>query len=129
MLAVDTNVVVRLLTKDDAVQARVARKLIEDHDILLLSTVMLEVEWVLRSLYAFPPKRVHAGLTAFVGIGNVTSDEPKRTAQALDWFKQGMDFADAMHLAGSDDCQSFATFDHKLAVAARKAKAGKVKTL
>ena len=40
-----------------------------------------------------------------------------------------MDFADALHLAAADDCEAFATFDRKLAVAARKAKAGKVKAL
>lgn len=129
MLVVDTNVVVRYLTGDDPSQAKVAKELVGGNDIMLLCTVMLETEWVLRSLYKYPRQRVHAGLSAFVGIDKVFTDEPERAAMALDWFAQGMDFADAMHLAACDDGEIFATFDRKLIAAARKAKAGKVKAL
>ena len=41
-----------------------------------------------------------------------------------------MDFANAMHLAASTDCQAFATFDRKLtAAAARKVGAAAVSQL
>jgi hypothetical protein len=33
---------------------------------------------------------------------------------AVDWYKNGMDFADAIHLAQSQDAEAFATFDKKL---------------
>lgn len=36
-------------------------------------------------------------------------------AKALDWFKDGLDFADALHLASAGSAKQFATFDQKLA--------------
>lgn len=129
MLAVDTNVVVRYLTGDNPKQARVAERLVRESEIRLLSTVVLETEWVLRSLYGYSREHVHAGLSAFAGLASVTVDDPERIARALDWFGQGMDFADAMHLAGCGDGEAFATFDRKLKTAAGKAKAGVVECL
>ena len=49
MRAIDTNIVVRLLTADDAEQAKAARGLVEAGDIFLGVTVLLEAEWVLRA--------------------------------------------------------------------------------
>lgn len=131
MLAVDTNVVVRYLTGDDAAQAEVARKLVANHPILLLQTVMLETEWVLRSMYGFPRSEVGNGLRAFAQLRTVNVQEPVQVWQALDWFATGMDFADALHLAiaGAINCEALATFDREFAAAARKSKAGKVKAL
>ena len=40
-------------------------------------------------------------------------------AQVLDWHKAGLDFADACHLAQSQHCSQFYTFDQKFL---RKAK-------
>ena len=129
MPAVDTNVVVRYLTGDDAAQARAARKLVDGGGIVLPCTVLLETEWVLRSLYGYDCPRIHAALTAFAGLANVELDDPARAARALDWFAKGMDFADALHLAACKEGETFATFDRKLATAARKAGAGKVRVL
>lgn len=129
MLAVDTNVVVRYLTDDDPAQSRIARKLVDDSEIHVPDTVLLETEWVLRSLYAYSRERVHAGLSAFVGLAGVSVTDVGLVAQALDWFSRGMDFADALHLASCAEGVAFATFDRKLAAAARKAKAGRVRAL
>ena len=129
MLAVDTNVVVRLIVIDDELQARRARSLFDQNLIFISKTVLLETEWVLRSTYSLRPSDVHAHLSVMVGLSQVRLEAPVQVAVALDWFEQGMDFADALHLAAADDCEAFATFDRKLAVAARKAKAGKVKAL
>lgn len=129
MPAVDTNVVVRYLTADDAAQARAARKLVDGGDVALSCTVLLETEWVLRSLYAYDRELIHAALTAFAGLSHVELDDPARAARALGWFAKGMDFADALHLAACGEGDIFATFDRKLATAARKVGAGKVKLL
>lgn len=53
MLAVDTNVVIRFLTGDDATQHKRAVALFERHTIWLAKTVLLECEWVLRSAFGF----------------------------------------------------------------------------
>jgi len=55
MIAVDTNVLVRFLVRDDAKQAARAAALIQANEIWVCKTVLLETEWVLRSLYGFPP--------------------------------------------------------------------------
>lgn len=55
MVAVDTNVLVRLLVNDDARQARRARALFEREEIFISPTVLLESEWVLRSAYGLAP--------------------------------------------------------------------------
>lgn len=129
MLAVDTNVVVRYLTDDDPGQALVARKLIADRPFMLLTTVALETEWVLRSLYRFRPSDICLALQAFTQLPNTRVEDTGQVQDALDWFAQGMDFADALHLAGCSEDDALATFDRKLVAAARKVKAGKVKAL
>src|SRR5271165_3450212 len=53
MLAIDTNLVVRYLVGDDPGQAARARSLIDNNDVFVCTTVLLETEWVLRSVYGF----------------------------------------------------------------------------
>lgn len=118
--AVDTNVLVRFLTADDERQAKAARRFIAAGDVFIPTTVVLETEWVLRAGYDFTPAAVGAGLRAFGGLPGVTFEEPSEVSQALDWLGAGMDFADALHLAkATTHCNSFATFDRKLAKKAR----------
>lgn len=120
MRAIDTNVIVRFLTADDDRQAAAARKVLADGDVFIAATVMLETEWVLRAGYAFTPAAVAAGLRALGGLPGVTLEDPDEIAQALDWLGEGMDFADALHLAKSGHCDAFVTFDRKLAKRAAK---------
>ncbi|MCC7547882.1 MAG: type II toxin-antitoxin system VapC family toxin [Burkholderiales bacterium] len=114
MIALDTNVVVRFLTRDDAAQAARARRLVEGNEVMVAATVLLETEWVLRAAYGFAPQQIHQGLLALLGIPTLHSDAPDRVSQALDWYASGMDFADALHLAFSQSAERFATFDGKL---------------
>jgi predicted nucleic-acid-binding protein len=113
--AIDTNVVVRFLTRDDRRQSESARAIIESGDIFIATTVLLESEWVLRSAYGFTPGRIADALVRMAGIPGVTMEEPTLLAQALDSMLAGMDFADALHLAKADGCSAFLTFDQKLA--------------
>ncbi len=53
----------------------------------------------------------------------MTLEDEALVAQAFDWAEQGMDFADALHLAKASDCEAFVSFDRDLAKTARKAKA------
>ncbi len=129
MLAVDTNVIVRYLTGDDPTQARVARRIVDENSVRVLPTVLLETEWVLRSVFGQSRAQIHAGLVAFIGLRTVSIEHPDRIAAALESFLSGLDFADALHVAYSADCEAFATFDRKLIAGARKAKAFKVKAL
>ena len=115
MHAIDTNVVVRFLIADDKRQAKKARARIEAGNIFISSTVFLETEWVLRSGYDLPPRRIAAALRQLAGLPGVTVEGPALLALALDWMDGGMDFADAMHLARAEGCETFLSFDRKLA--------------
>src|SRR5579864_39520 len=99
MLAVDTNIVARYLTRDDPRQAARAKQLVDDNDVFVALTVLLETEWVLRSGYRMTPNQVVEALSDFLGLPHVTVEDPAATAAALLWAAAGMDFADALHLA------------------------------
>ncbi|MGP0060570.1 MAG: type II toxin-antitoxin system VapC family toxin [Beijerinckiaceae bacterium] len=120
MLAVDTNVVIRYLVNDDPAQAARARKIIDSNDVFVPKTVLLEAEWVLRSLYEFVPAQIGAALLGFAGLPNVRIESEDAVARALAWYAAGLDFADAMHLASAEQCRSFVTFDKAFAKAAAR---------
>jgi predicted nucleic-acid-binding protein len=51
MIAVDTNLLVRILTNDDPIQARRTVKILKSDEIFIPKMVLLETEWVLRHAY------------------------------------------------------------------------------
>ena len=118
MRAIDTNVLVRFLTKDDPEQYVRAKALIEGGDIFVATTVLLEAEWVLRSGYEHTRMDIVNALRSFAGLPGITLENPNVAAQALAWSENGMDFADALHLASSSLHGTFHTFDTKLIKAA-----------
>ena len=115
MLAVDTNIVVRCLVKDDEAQSARARAIVRGGAILVPLTVVLECEWALRSLYGFSRSAVLAALEAFCGAPGVAVGEAAAVKRAFRLAQQGLDFADALHLAQASQCEAFVTFDKRLA--------------
>lgn len=111
MIAVDTNVVVRFLTRDDEKQFQKALALFAENDIFIPTTVILETEWVLRYSYNFSPETIFSAFSKIFGLANVTIDHPDAIANAIERSRQGIDFADALLLAQSRECSSLATFD------------------
>ncbi|HEY6439535.1 MAG TPA: type II toxin-antitoxin system VapC family toxin [Acetobacteraceae bacterium] len=120
MLVIDTNVVVRHLTNDDKAQGARARRLIEQHDVFVPLTVLLEAEWVLRSVYGLPAAAVVRALRAFAGLAHVMVESADAAAAALDWAEQGLDLADALHVAAARGYEGMASFDKALARTARR---------
>ncbi|HIK19200.1 MAG TPA: type II toxin-antitoxin system VapC family toxin [Leptolyngbyaceae cyanobacterium M33_DOE_097] len=114
MVAVDTNVVVRLLTQDDELQYQKSREIFENQDVFIPDTVILETEWVLRFAYGFKPTEICLALRKLFGLPNVHLSHANLIAQALQWHENGLDFADAFHLAQSQQHTCFYTFDEKL---------------
>jgi predicted nucleic-acid-binding protein len=127
MLAVDTNVIVRYLTNDHPQQSARARKFIDGNDVWVAATVLLETEWVLRSVYRYAPEQITNALGKFAGLPTVSLEHPALVAQALIWSGQGLEFADALHLGAASQCDGFVTFDMALARAATKAGAHNVR--
>ena len=121
MQAIDTNVVVRYLTGDDPGQAGKARGVIDTGGVFVSTTVLLESEWVLRSVYGLSGEDVAAALKAFSGLPGVTVESPYLLREALDRAEKGMDFADALHLGAATHCQTMLTFDRSFIRKARGA--------
>ncbi|MCT7982087.1 type II toxin-antitoxin system VapC family toxin [Laspinema sp. A4] len=119
MIAVDTNIVVRLLTQDDEVQYQKSLQIFQNPEIFIPDTVILETEWVLRFAYQFTPLQVCSALRKLLGLPNIYLTYSMVVHQALLWHETGLDFADAFHLAQSQDCENFYTFDEKLIKNAR----------
>lgn len=121
MLAIDTNLIVRYLTGDHADQSARARAMIDGESVFAAVTVLLEVEWVLRSAYGYRSADIVRALRVFAGLPTVMVEDGAMVAAALDLAESGMDFADALHLTRSGHCEAFVTFDRKLVKAAKAA--------
>ena len=126
MRAIDTNVVVRYLTGDDPVQAPRARAVIDAGPVFASTTVLLEAEWVLRSVYGFAATDIARTLRDFAGLPGVSVENPVLVAEALHRTEQGMDFADALHLGAAAQCEALLTFDRGFI---ERAKDGPVRVL
>ena len=119
MKALDTNVLARFFIDDDddpqaarqrplAVQALAERCFVS-------VTVLLELEWVMRGFYELPRPDISRVFRALAGIEHVTLEDRDAVLMAVDAFDQGLDFADALHVARSRRASGFATFDRRLA--------------
>ena len=113
MISIDTNVLVRLLTADDKQQADKAKRLFKKEKIYITKTVILETEWVLRFAYGFSVVAIADSFTKVLGQENVTVEDAHHIAGAVGLLRDGLDFADALHLAYSQN-HTFVTFDKKL---------------
>ena len=121
MTAVDTNVLVRLLTGDDPSQAAVARSVFAAGRIWISKTVLLETAWVLRSLFDFDEGAVRMAFTGLLGLSGVEVEDEGAVSAALALAVQGVDFADAMHLASRPHGCNFVTFDRAFVRRAKRA--------
>ena len=111
MIALDTNLLARLLLRDDAAQhARVKGLLRTDQVFTAPVTVFLELVWVLEANDCTPAD-IERGLNLLLGLGNFKPPQGDAVRDALRNYVQGMDFADALHLALSVGDDAYVTFD------------------
>ena len=114
MRAVDTDLIVRALVRDDAAQSAAAEAVLANEPVFIPVTVMLELEWVLRSRYGFTPDKLSQAFTLLCALPNVTVGESVAVRQAAARLAKGWDFADALHHALSEGCTDFLSFDDNL---------------
>ncbi len=127
MVAVDTNVVVRLLVADDRRQFAVARELFAGGPVWIGETVLVETAWVLRRLYGMEDEAILEALEKLTRLANVRV-EPG-VEEALPLARSGVELADAIHLSSRPAGAEFATFDRAFARRARRAGAKGVREL
>ena len=119
-IAIDTNVLVRLLVRDNEAQYAAAQRLVDqaaaaEEPVLIVLGALLASEWVLRSRYKLYKASIAGGLTALLESADVEFEHPPTVEEALYVWAQhpGADFADclltarAAHLGRS----RFLTFD------------------
>lgn len=105
-IAIDTNVLVRLLIGDDARQLAAAQSLLAQADragepVCLLTGVLLETEWVLRSRYQLDRQAIAGAFIGLLESQNVQFENAAALEEALLAWDQHprTDFADCLHWA------------------------------
>ena len=107
MIALDTNIL--------------ARSLIEGAErITAPVTVLLELAWVLE-VSDCSRQEIARAFRVLIGLPNFTLRPLDNLLYALRWYEEGMDFADALHLAMSTQDEALATFDRDFAKIAKRA--------
>ena len=114
-VAVDTNVLVRAVVRDDAKQADMAAKLLTDAALVAVALPCLcEFVWVLRRVYGFTAADVAGAIRALLDAANTEANRPAIEA-GLAMLEDGGDFADGViayegqWLGG----ETFVSFDQK----------------
>ena len=113
MRAVDTNILARFYLRDDAVQGRIAAGVLSAGDIFVPKSVILELEWVLRYVADQPEDKVIECLAHLIALPGITVEDRDEIEAALGYCRNGIDFADALHLAASKACTELLTFDDR----------------
>ncbi len=83
MIAVDTNIVIRFLTRDDEQQYQQVYALFQHDQIYIANSVFLETEWVLRYAYEYQPPDIIRAFTMLLGLSNVEAEDPGRIRQGV----------------------------------------------
>src|SRR5574343_1349189 len=114
-VAVDTNVLVRAVVRDDPVQADLAAAVLTDADLIAVATPCLcEFVWVLLRVYGLRPADAASAVRALLSAANVEMNRPAVEA-GLQVLDVGGDFADGViayegrWLGG----ETFVSFDKK----------------
>lgn len=120
MIAFDTNLLVRTVVADEPAQVAIVQELVMQDIVFISRTVLLETEWVLRTVYKKSQTDMLEFFRALLEVDNTEIEDSITVAQALDWYALGADFADAMHLAVCGSAVMH-TFDKGFCKAAREA--------
>jgi predicted nucleic-acid-binding protein len=114
VIALDTNILVRVIVEDDPVQQRQAAALLES-PVFVPATVLLETAWVLRSNYGLSRRAIADALTGFIDAPNVVVMDETAIRWALRRHADAeSNLADLLHIATSAGTENFSTFDRKL---------------
>lgn len=114
MIGVDTNVLVRLVTDDDAHQTTVALELLDKQALQVSLLALLETEWVLRSAHGFSRSQTACALRELLALDGIEIEDGALVDWAIDRHEQGADFGDMLLLIATRPVDRFATFDRRL---------------
>lgn len=114
-VTLDTNVLVRIVVADEAIQTAAAKQIISDAALIAVTVPCLcELVWVLRRVYQYDRETIGAALKALLKIDNIVIDQPTVEA-GIQFLDSGGDFADgAIAFEGrSLGGETFVSFDKR----------------
>ena len=122
MIGLDTNILIRYLTKDDSAQYAKASRVIEqavqrDERLLINSVVLCEIAWLLDATYKYSRADIGDALERILHTAQFDIERAPEARQALDDFRSTQaGFADALvgRINRSLGAQNTATFDRDL---------------
>ena len=124
MIALDTNVLARFYIEEREAEARKqhlsAKRVMSQPALFVPRTVVLELEWVMRGGYGYAREEIAGVIEHLLGLPNVTVENWQMVSDAANAYRAGLDFADALHLAAANACESMVSFDKKFSKAAAK---------
>lgn len=122
MIALDTNVLVRLLVRDDEAQAQRARAAFDAHaengGLFVADIVLVELAWTLARSYALPRADIARAVRALLDNASIALESPVAVKRALASFEAGgADFPDCLIVAkaGAAGCSRILSFDKRMA--------------
>lgn len=122
MKAVDTNILLRFLVRDDEAQAAIAaaffgKRTMEDPAFVSLF-VLTELVWNLRQRYGYPRATVHAKIAALLETAELVFEDETEISAIVNGTDRG-ELADHLiaYCARRAGCSSTVTFDQRAAAA------------
>jgi predicted nucleic-acid-binding protein len=121
MASLDTNVLVRWLVDDDPAQSEIVKRLMDgaavrEEALFIPSTVLLELEWVLRKNYGYSKLDVLRTLNALLDSRELVFENEAAIERALHLYRMGnADFGECLHvgISGAANRGPMWTFDRK----------------
>ena len=121
MVALDTNVIVRYLVRDNPEQAEAARALVEgltpEDPGFICRESMVEIAWVLKRVYRFSRAQISETLVELTASESIVVERSEEVAAAAYRYGEGgAEFADLMILSAATRAGAgpLHTFDRKL---------------
>lgn len=118
MRAVDTNVLVRLVARDDTKQAAAAERFVE-RGAWVSHLVLAEATWVLTSVYERDPGEIATAVDMLLNHQQLTLQDPDAVAAAVEHFRRrpALGFSDCLvsEVARKAGHLPLGTFDRNLA--------------
>jgi predicted nucleic-acid-binding protein len=117
MRAADTNVLVRLIARDDPRQVETAQEFISK-GVWVSHVVLAEMSWVLQSVFRFSPEKIAFAIEILLNHAQVTVQDADAVQAALESFRKrpAVRFADTLivEIARKNGHLPVGTFDRDL---------------
>lgn len=95
-IVADTNVLLRAAIEDDPRQGHLAKRLLEESELVIVSRhALCEFVWVLSSSYKLPQVEIAMAISKLLNSGNVLADDVAIDA-GFKAMEAGADFADGV---------------------------------